>query len=86
MCAHLNRSASHSRSRGVDEHGAGARDLWLAARTLGDGFTISLNLAELNTPDNDMDPALRAHDGELLFASDRSGASLLYSATRDCQR
>lgn len=67
--------------------GLGSRDLWLAARpSRFDDFTLEANLTELNTPENDTDPAWRSDGGELLFASDRSGASLLYSAVRPCQR
>ena len=65
----------------------GNRDLWLATRAGRFGeFTVEANLTELNTPENDTDPAWRSDGGELLFASDRSGESLLYSASRPCQR
>jgi Tol biopolymer transport system component len=65
----------------------GNRDLWLATRASRfDDFVVELNLTELNTPDNDTDPAWRSDGGELLFSSDRSGESLLYAAVRPCQR
>jgi Tol biopolymer transport system component len=67
--------------------GVGARDLWIATRNQPQGaFGVSLNVAALNTAQNDTDPALRADERELIFASDRSGQSLLYSALRPCTR
>jgi Tol biopolymer transport system component len=63
----------------------GGRDLWLARRSpQTDGFAVTTNIAALNTAENDTDPALRFDEGELVFASDRSGQSLLYSASRLC--
>jgi Tol biopolymer transport system component len=63
----------------------GERDLWLATRaTRVDDFTVDSNLSELNSAQNDTDPTWRSDDAELLFASDRTGESLLYSAARPC--
>ena len=63
----------------------GGRDLWGAVRaTRMDDFTVDANLGQLNSAQDDTDPAWRSDDAELLFASDRTGASLLYSAARPC--
>lgn len=65
----------------------GARDLWVATRaTRSEDFAVDTNLGELNSAQNDTDPAWRSDDAELLFASDRTGESLLYSTARPCRR
>lgn len=63
----------------------GGRDLWLARRAPQQGdFEITDNVSDLNSAQNDTDPAVRSDEAELVFASDRSGESLLYSARRRC--
>jgi len=63
----------------------GGRDLWLARRAPQQGdFEITDNVSDLNSAQNDTDPAVRSDEAELVFASDRSGQSLLYSARRRC--
>lgn len=66
--------------------GAGARDLYRATRaSTADPFGNLQPLSELNTPDNEIDPALSADGKELYFASNRGGAeSNLYRVVRSC--
>jgi Tol biopolymer transport system component len=66
--------------------GAGARDLYRATRaSTDDPFNDLQPLSELNTPDNEIDPALSADGKELYFASNRAGAaSNLYRVVRSC--
>lgn len=68
--------------------GAGARDLYRATRSnAADPFGNLEPLVELNTPDNEIDPALSADGSELYFASNRGGAeSNLYRVVRSCPR
>ena len=66
--------------------GAGARDLYRATRAnAGDPFSNLQPLAELNTPNNEIDPTLSSDGSELYFASNRGGAeSNLYRVVRSC--
>lgn len=63
--------------------GLGGQDVWTAARPdQSSAFTTVTNEATVNTTFNELDPTLSADDQELLFASDRSGQVLIYSALR----
>lgn len=63
----------------------GGQDLWAATRPdLGAAYAGVTNLAALNTSFNEFDATLSADDLELMFSSDRSGSTLIYSALREC--
>jgi WD40-like Beta Propeller Repeat len=63
----------------------GGQDIWSTTRlTTATAFGTVNNEAMLNTTFNELDPTLSADDLELLFASDRSGSTLIYSALREC--
>lgn len=65
--------------------GAGNVDLWLALRTSLDApFSEPVNLTEVNTGDDEVDPHLSNDGHELFFSSNRDGEQLLYRAWRDC--
>jgi len=69
--------------------GSGTRDLYRATRaSTSEPFTFPEPIVELNTPDNEIDPALSADGTELYFASNRggSGESRLYRTVRSCPR
>jgi WD40 repeat protein len=60
-------------------------DLWLALRSsLDSPFSEPVNLSEVNSSDNDVDPHLSNDGHELFFSSSRSGSQLLWHAWRDC--
>lgn len=66
--------------------GRGLRDLWLVGRLNANGsFGPPVNLGSLNSPSTDQDVALTADDGELFFASERTGGpSTLWRSLRQC--
>lgn len=65
--------------------GEGEVDLWLALRTSLDApFSEPVNLSEVNSIGDDVDPHLSSDGHELFFSSERSGEQLLYRAWRDC--
>ena len=68
--------------------GPGARDLYRATRArAGDPFSSPELLVELDTVDNEIDPALSPDGREIYFASNRDGGdSALYRAARRCTR
>jgi hypothetical protein len=60
-------------------------DIWVATRaSLDSAFDEAQNLDVVNTPDEDLDPALTLDGFELFFASDRSGTMQLYRSARQC--
>jgi Tol biopolymer transport system component len=60
-------------------------DIWVATRASVDSaFDEAQNLDVVNTPDEDLDPALTLDGFELFFASDRSGTMQLYRSARQC--
>jgi len=60
-------------------------DLWVATRPdLSSPFGPAENLAQLNTPENELDVSLSADGFELFFASSRNGAFQLFRSVRDC--
>jgi WD40 repeat protein len=65
--------------------GEGNVDLWLALRSSVDvPFSEPVNLTEVNSAGDDVDPHLSNDGHELFFSSGRSGEQLLYRAWRDC--
>jgi Tol biopolymer transport system component len=68
--------------------GSGARDLFRFTRARTDvPFSDPEPIGELNTADNELDPAFSPDDNELYFASNRGGSdSALYRAVRRCTR
>jgi hypothetical protein len=67
------------------EGSEGEVDLWLALRTSVDApFSEPVNLSEVNSAGDEVDPHLSNDGHELFFSSDRSGEQLLYRAWRDC--
>lgn len=67
------------------DNGEGEVDLWLALRTSLDApFSEPVNLSEVNSDDDEVDPHLSNDGHELFFSSNRNGEQLLYRAWRDC--
>jgi hypothetical protein len=65
--------------------GQGGLDLWRASRPSTDApFEAPEVMAELSTPDKELDIALSSTEREILFSSDRDGAVELWHAVRDC--
>jgi Tol biopolymer transport system component len=65
--------------------GEGDVDLWLALRTSLDGpFSEPINLTEVNSSADDVDPHLSNDGHELFFSSLRNGTQVLWHAWRDC--
>jgi len=66
--------------------GVGGRDLYLARRTRTDEvFSSPQPLVDLNTGNNEFDPALSPNGSELYFVSNREGGdTVLYRAPRSC--
>lgn len=68
-----------------NREGAVSMDLWVSVRPdAQSAFEAAENLSALNTPSDDLDPALTADGAELFFASDRSGTMQLYRSLRAC--
>lgn len=66
--------------------GRGGHDLWMAIRAQRQQpFVVLLNLAALNSSENDQDAALSSDGTELFFASFRGGVSQLWRAARRCE-
>jgi Tol biopolymer transport system component len=66
--------------------GRGGHDLWMAIRAQRQQpFVVLLNLAALNSSENDQDVALSSDGTELFFASSRGGVSQLWRAARRCE-
>jgi hypothetical protein len=67
------------------EGGAGGQDLWLTTLS-NDGlaFDTPINLRDLNSPAQEIDPILSFDERELFFASNRNGHSELFRALIDC--
>jgi hypothetical protein len=68
--------------------GTGARDLYLATRTsTSQPFSSPVPLTDLDTAQNEFDPAFSIDGDELYFASNRGGGdTLLYRSLRSCSR
>lgn len=68
--------------------GSGGRDLYLAVRpSLGEPFSTPQAIDELNTVDNELDPAFSPDGHALYFASNRGGGdSAIYRVQRRCTR
>ncbi len=65
--------------------GTGDLDLLIGTRTSASGTFGPLQpLAELNSPEDDLDPFLTANGRELYFVSAREGDYRIYHAVRDC--
>jgi Tol biopolymer transport system component len=63
-----------------------AMDIWVAERPdRASPFGTAVNLEAVNTPGNELDPAITSDGFELFFASDRSGTMQLYRSVRQCQ-
>ena len=63
----------------------GDMDIFVAVRPDRDSpFEEAQNLAVVNTPGLELDPALTADGFELFFVSDRSGTMQLYRSARLC--
>ena len=61
-------------------------DLWVATRPDTDSpFGTPQPLVELNTGEQDLDPALTPDGLELFFSSTRNGAAQLFRSTRVCE-
>lgn len=65
--------------------GFGLRDIWVATRSdRSSAFGVPVHVPELGHAATELDPELSNDGTEIFFSSDRSGAQLLYRATREC--
>jgi Tol biopolymer transport system component len=60
-------------------------DIWVAQRPdLASAFGAEENLAVVNTPGTEIDPAITADGFELFFVSDRNGSMQVFRSARQC--
>lgn len=72
-------------SNRASEGSASDMDIFVAVRPdRRSAFEDAQNLAVVNTPGIEIDPALTAGNSELFFASDRSGTMQIYRSARRC--
>jgi hypothetical protein len=70
----------------ASSRGGAGMDLWLAGRSDPHGdFAAPVQLRELNSTADDLDPGLSLDGSEIFFTTQRDGDYRIYHAVRDCQ-